>query len=124
MSTDPSKFGNGIRRLNPQLFGRAEAVISKAAKNERELHYQLLDECAKLGWIALHGSMAARTHRTEGEPDFVIIANAGRVFFVECKTAAGKFSKEQTAMLAHARKLGHTIHVVHTLEEFRDAVNR
>ena len=44
------------------------------------------------GWIALHGSMAERTGRTLGEPDLVILADGGRVLFVECKSRRGKLS--------------------------------
>ncbi len=95
---------------------------------ESELHEQIFAECRRRGWIALHGAMSERTHRTAGEPDFVILANADdhlpsylarpRVFFVECKTRTGKLSPEQSAMIHHVAKLGHAIHVVRSFEEF------
>ena len=66
----------------------------------------------------MHGSMAERTCRTLGEPDFVILADGGRVLFVECKTKTGKLSPAQAALKFHAEKLGHTVHVVRSLEQF------
>ena len=68
--------------------------------------------------------MGARTHRTLGEPDFVILADAGRVLMVECKTKTGKLSPEQAALIAHAAKLGHTVHVVRSLREFQEVMNQ
>ena len=82
------------------------------------MHEEVFAECRRRGWIALHGSMAERTCRTLGEPDFVILADGGRVLFVECKTKTGKLSPAQAALKFHAEKLGHTVHVVRSLEQF------
>lgn len=96
---------------------------SKAAKRESDIHGEIIQECRRRGWIYFHGSMAHATKRTTGEPDFVILADAGRVLLVEVKRPGGKLSTDQIAMQAHARKLGHTIHVVYSFEEFCQAVN-
>jgi len=110
-----------LARLNPHLFGArsAERGMRTGVAREASLHEEIYDECRCRGWIALHGSMAARTHRTLGEPDFVILAAGGRVLFVECKARGGKLSPAQAALKHHAEKLGHTIHVVRSLAEFR-----
>ena len=108
-----------LRRLNPHLFNPLPSAGASGVSRESELHEEIFDECRARGWIALHGSMAERTCRTLGEPDFTILAEAGRVLFVECKTRSGKLSPAQTALKLHAEKLGHTIHVVRCLEEFR-----
>lgn len=116
-----------LARLNPHLFGgsRVEGRGSKAAvSREAELHEEVFAECRRRGWIALHGSMAERTCRTLGEPDFVILADGGRVLFVECKTRTGKLSPAQAALKFHAEKLGHTVHVVRSMEEFFEVLNR
>lgn len=113
-----------LARLNPHLFGarRAERGVQNGVAREASLHEEIYDECRRRGWIALHGSMAARTHRTLGEPDFVILAAGGRVLLVECKSRAGKLSPAQAALKHHAEKLGHTIHVVRSMEEFKEVV--
>jgi hypothetical protein len=87
-------------------------------KCEADLHSQIFNECRRRGWIAFHGSMSERTHRTLGEPDFTILADAGRLLMVECKARKEKPSLEQNAMIVHAKKLGHEIHVVWSFKEF------
>jgi hypothetical protein len=115
-----------LRRLNPDLFGQAAekpaAVGSPAGGSDREadLHETIMDECRTMGWIVLHGSMAGRTGRTLGEPDFVILAREGRVLLIECKTRTGKLSPAQQALKFHAETLGHTVHVVRSLREFHE----
>jgi len=111
-----------LRRLNPHLFGgpcgRPPGRNATGVVKEADLHEEIFAECRRRGWIALHGSMAERTCRTLGEPDFVILADGGRVLFVECKSRSGKLSPAQAALKFHAEKLGHTVHVVRSLEEF------
>jgi len=128
---------NTLRRLNPHLFGtqngelgtrnegpsrvetrNGERATRNGAEREASLHEAVFDECRRRCWIALHGSMAERTCRTLGEPDFVILADGGRVLLVECKSRTGKLSPAQFALKHHAEKLGHTVHVVRSLEDF------
>ena len=116
---------DSLLRRNPHLFGESnvEGRTSKVGvSREAELHEAIFDECRRRGWIALHGSMAERTCRTLGEPDFVILAGGGRVLFVECKTKTGKLSPAQTALKFHAELLGHTVHVVRSFAEFLELV--
>jgi len=108
-----------LARLNPHLFSPLPSAGASGVSREAELHEEIFDECRARGWIALHGSMAERTCRTLGEPDFTILADGGRVLFVECKTRSGKLSPAQAALKFHAEKLGHTIHLVRSLEEFQ-----
>lgn len=103
------------RRPEPSEPADAVAV-------EGNLHDEILVECRNRGWIAFHGSMAHRTYRTEGEPDFIILAAAGRTIAVECKARMGKLSPAQIGIIAWAKKLGHTIHVVRSMAEFREAI--
>jgi Holliday junction resolvase-like predicted endonuclease len=115
-----------LRRLNPHLFETrsAERGTRNGVSSEACLHEAVFDECRRRGWIALHGSMAERTCRTLGEPDFVILADGGRVLFVECKSRTGKLSVEQAALKHHAEKLGHEVHVVRSMAEFLAVVDR
>ena len=142
-----------LAKLNPHLFSVQRPEVGGQNRHtgsvrEADLHEEIFDECRRRGWIALHGSMAERTCRTLGEPDFVILASpkdwlcpscnrlthcrndypegccgegyepVPRVIFVECKTKTGKLSPAQAALKFHAEKLGHTVHVVRSLEEF------
>jgi hypothetical protein len=98
--------------------GQPAPPVTQAAERERALHDDIQDECKRRRWLCLHGSMAHKTMRTVGEPDFTILADVGRVFFVECKTATGKLSPEQLALKCWAEMLGHEIHIVRSLDEF------
>jgi hypothetical protein len=111
-----------LAKLNPHLFGDGRGDgrgADDGAVRETKLHEEIFDECRRRGWIALHGSMAERTHRTLGEPDFVVLADGGRVLLVECKSRNGKLSPAQAALKHHAEKLGHTVHIVRSLVEFQ-----
>ena len=114
---------DALRRLNPHLFGpcgrpQVGAAPVSGVLREADLHEAVFDECRRRSWIALHGSMAERTCRTLGEPDFVILAEGGRVLLVECKSRTGKLSPAQAALKHHAWKLGHPVQVVRSMEEF------
>ena len=56
--------GPGVRKLNPLIFGGPVIRNPLGVARERTLHDQIFDECRSRGWVAFHGSMAARTHRT------------------------------------------------------------
>lgn len=94
------------------------AAVARGNAPESDLHNRILAECRHRSWIAFHGSMAHRTFRSTGEPDFQILADRGRVFFIEAKTAKGKLSTSQQIIRHWAAKLGHTVHVVRSFEEF------
>lgn len=92
--------------------------------NEEGLHNQIIEHLRNKGWMYFHGPTMGgrRTQRTVGEPDFTILADNGRTLFIECKTATGKLSTEQQGMIAWAAKLGHTVHVVRSFEQFLEVV--
>ncbi len=100
-------------KKSPPIVG-----VPNTFEKESALHDAILDHCKAKGWIAFHGSMAHKARRTPGEPDFCILADKGRVFFIECKTAEGKLSPEQMGIKMWAEMLGHTVHVCRSAEEF------
>ena len=113
------KFSETVKRMNEQ------------GSREADLHVLILNECKRRGWIAFHGSMAHSTFRTPGEPDFVILGtyNYGQertqgpaVYLIEAKADKGKLSPSQLAIHAWAAKLGHTVHVVRSFNEFLEVV--
>lgn len=87
-------------------------------RKESDLHASIMDECKRRGWLAFHGSMAHRAMRTIGEPDFTILADKGRVFFIEAKSKTGKLRPEQIGLAMMAEKLGHKIHCIRSLKDF------
>lgn len=123
-----------VARFNAGRHRALDAMRSDAPRgveHESDLHDQIIAECKKRGWIYFHGSMAHRTKRTTGEPDFIVLGfveenwlgempkrRVPKVWFVECKTKTGKLSSEQLGLKMWAEKLGHTIHTCRSLEEF------
>lgn len=108
------------RAAKPSRSGSDNKNVSEG--RERDLHAQIASYCKAKQWIAFHGSMAHRAMRTAGEPDYVIIADGGRVFFVECKTRLGKLTPEQAGIVHWAERLGTKIHVVRSMDEFLEIV--
>ena len=75
-------------------------VASDAVEEESALHEDIRKLCQLRGWLPLHGSMAHKSHRTEGEADFCCLLPGALVVFVECKTKEGKLSKAQQELAA------------------------
>ena len=106
------------------LGDNTERVGDAPVSKEDELHNDIIEYCKNQSppWLYFHGSMAHGTKRTPGEPDFEILASMGRVFFVECKAKGGKLSNAQRDVKHWAALLGHTVHVVTNMEEFKRIV--
>lgn len=86
--------------------------------DEAFLHTQITEHCRAKGWLAFHGSMAHKTFRVPGEPDYVLLLPEGKTLLVECKTRTGKLSVDQLGIQAWAEKLGHKVYVVRSYDEF------
>ncbi len=110
-----------------QQKGLAEAapgiLTLISAGEEAKLHDAIMAECKARKWQWIHNRMDKRSTTAPGVPDFVILADKGRVFFVECKTRTGKLTTEQQAFKHHADYNGHTVHVVRSPEEFGQIVD-
>jgi hypothetical protein len=102
---------------------RKTPVASGGVEDEGELHAEVILECKKRGWLVFHGSMAHKTFRTPGEPDLLICADKGRFYMIELKTRAGKLSTDQQAIAAWASRLGHTVFVCRSLEQFLHVID-
>jgi len=108
-------------RLNPsqKQFGGA---LARDPKHEKLLHHQIMEDCKRRRWLFFHGSMAHRSHRTLGEPDYIVLAQEGRVIMCECKVGdgknRGKLTQDQQAVHRWAALNGHKIHVVRRFSEW------
>jgi hypothetical protein len=114
-----------LRDYEARMFGKtmSRPITNDSVEDESDLHNAIIDYCKSKGWQYLHGSMAHKTFRTLGECDFQILANGGRFFLVECKSASGKLSLDQQGFIAHAARNGHTVHVIRSMDEFRNLVD-
>lgn len=106
-------------RLEANRKGKGQRVRSAAAcERESDLHEEIRQECLRRGWLPLHGSMAHRTYRTKGEPDFVILTDKRQLLLIECKAKGGKLRKEQREFRAWADKLKHPVFEVFSFADF------
>ena len=130
MNVTPDQLAAMEARLAANRRKDAKAAQASGIRNpasdaarEADLHHDIMRECDLRGWKYFRSSMAHRTHRTVGEPDFIICLPRGFTLFIEAKSAAGKLSAEQRALHTWLAKFGHVVHVVRNIESFRAVLN-
>lgn len=94
-------------------------------RSEEDLHDMIISWCRRQDpQIPYgHGSMAHKTKRTAGEPDFYLLMPGGRLLMVECKTETGELSDDQKQFAASAVRVGHKVHLVRNYPEFLKIVS-
>lgn len=101
---------------------QAKAPSSSASfpscSSEPQLHRQILEHCRARRWLVAHSRMDMPTTQSPGLPDFIILADGGRLLLVEAKSRTGKLRPEQQAFALAASMLGHKVHLVRSLQEF------
>ena len=112
-------------RRNMPAARRGEALQpSDAVGREIDgLHNPIIAECKRRGWKYVHSDPTRPTTCGEGVCDFIIYADHGRVFNIECKSRTGKLRTEQLAFIHWIEKLGHKAHVITAMSEFLSIVN-
>ncbi|MGA2685901.1 MAG: hypothetical protein ABSF51_12705 [Verrucomicrobiota bacterium] len=99
-------------------------VSADAVDSEGALHDEIISECRARLWPVIHSRMDAKTTTAKGAPDFVIFADAGRVFAVECKTRTGKQTPEQIGWQMLLERNGHAYRIVRSMADFLAVVNQ
>lgn len=123
MPITPEQFEQMQIRLHGKNRPAPTPPPSDPVTDESVLHNEIIQYCEENGWAYLHGAMSTRTSRTLGEPDFQIYCPNGS-FLIECKSKTGKPSPAQLAFAALARRNGHTVYLVRSLEQFKIVVNK
>jgi hypothetical protein len=106
-----------LARTEKQAAAPVDAVAV-----ESDLHDQIMADIRRRGWLAIHSRMDMATTTAIGVPDFVIMGDGGRVWWIECKARGGKVSNSQMAFHAMAAKLGHRVVVVWNFAEYASIV--
>lgn len=104
--------------LARQRANKTPAHQSPGVAMESDLQDDIESECKRRGWLPLRSRMDRATTMPVGCPDFIILAEGGRLLLVEAKARNGKPTAEQAAMHAWAHKLGHEVFVVRNMDEF------
>lgn len=118
MRWTPEQLADYERRRNPPQVNRTEAV-----DDESQLHNDIKQHCKNKGWRYVNARMDKRSSIGEGICDFIIAADNGRVFWIECKSKTGKISLGQSTFIVWLLKLGHTVHVVTNMDQFLEIVS-
>jgi hypothetical protein len=125
----PANPSEATKRLNPHLYAPAASRNDFDGGNapgvpasEADLHNEIIAHCKTHGWVYFHSNMSKPTRATVGMPDFTILADNGRVFFIEVKKQNGKLTLEQEGLRRMAYKLGHFIHTVRSFDVFLELV--
>lgn len=93
-----------------------------AEPHELDLHDKIIEDCKRRGWKYVHSNPSRPTTCGEGVCDFIIYADRGRVFNIECKSRIGKLSDEQNIFIVWLQKLGHNVHTIRSMSEYMEIV--
>jgi len=96
------------------------APLAQPVERERGLHEAILDHCAAQWprWKVIHARMDKRSTIQVGAQDLTIFMPGGNVLCIECKARREKLTPEQLAWATEMSMLGHSVHVVWSMEDF------
>ena len=97
-------------------------LSSGIPESERDLQNEIIKCCQSNQWPIFRGSMAHRTFRNVGEPDFHVIIPWNQHLMIECKSRKGKLTTEQLGVKMQLEMVGCPVHVVRSLSEFLELV--
>jgi len=91
------------------------------AGGETKLQREIKDFCNAQHpqWKFINPRSDVESTIAEGAQDFTIFLPGGRVVCIECKTKTGKLSIDQLAWRHQMEALGHTVHLVRSMNDFR-----
>ena len=89
-----------------------------ANKSEKQIERECRRWAEHMGWMTLKMTCPGNA----GVPDRMFMSNIGDVAFVEFKTMAGRLSPIQETMIKKFARHGHEVHVIRSLEQFKDEV--
>ncbi len=91
--------------------------------SESTLQRHISTYCRMQGWVAVRSRMDCPTTIQRGVCDFIIFADRGRVFLLECKSKTGRLTEDQKRFAEDMARLGHKVHLVRDFYEALDIFN-
>ena len=112
-------------RMNTPAVRRGVAVEPPDAVEYEiaGLHVPIMAECKRRGWRYVHSNPSKPATIGEGVCDFIIYADKGRIFHIECKSKTGKLKTEQVIFIAWLSRLAHRVYVITAMSEFFSIVD-
>ena len=107
-----------LRQPNPESSG---VPVDREAK----LHQDIMDWCDSQWprWKFIHSRMDMKSTIGKGVNDFTVFGQFPLCILVECKKKDGKLDDDQRNWAHELKLLGWTVHVVRSIEEFKDIIN-
>jgi len=118
----PSMTSQEYEAYLSRAGGQRASAPPDAIQRESDLHDQIMADIRRRGWLAVHSRMDMATTTAVGVPDFVIMGDKGRIWWIECKAKRGKLEPEQLAFHAQAARLGHKVSTVWNFTEYLNAI--
>jgi len=106
-----ARVAQANHRANPSPHEAADAL-------ESVLHEKILEYANSRGWAVVHSRMDRRATVGIGTPDFILGANGGITYWIECKRKGSKPTTEQLGRILMLKLLGHRAEIVYSFEEF------
>jgi len=93
-----------------------------ALEVEADLQEAIITYCRSKGWFVLYSRMDLPTTLPLGSPDFVIAANDGKTFWIECKRPGEKRKPAQIGVAMMLEKLKANYGLVYSFQQFLEIV--
>lgn len=113
-----------LNKLAQQNKGKSLAFLGKegveAVRLEGKLHQDICNHCDAQWprWKVIHARMDKKNTIGIGVHDFTVFLPRGRMLCIECKAGNEKLTHEQLVWRKELEFLGHTVHVVRSMQEF------
>lgn len=126
MPISPSEFLEMERRTR-KARGEVDRIVvpAGAVLDEIPLHNEIIKDCNAHWpkWKYIHANPSEPSGIQTGAPDFPIIyLPGGKFIIVECKAKGGKLRPEQLAFKVELEMIGHRVHVVYSMDDYRAAL--
>jgi len=109
-------------RTSAKVLGVAIGPADAVEYEIPGLHAPIKADCAQRGWRYIYSDPTKPTTIGEGVCDFIIFADRGRVFFIECKSKTGKLKDSQRIFICWMEKLGFKVHVITAMSEYLEII--
>lgn len=116
MGISPSDYLAMKARLEKPM---ASQSAGEPVDREGKLHEDIIKFCGDQWprWKIIHARMDKRSTIAVGAQDFTIFRPGG-VLLVECKKKGGKLDPDQQIWRKEMEMIGHTVHIVWSMNDF------
>lgn len=104
--------------------GRVPVQIGVPVLREIPLHEEIIRYCNNQfpRWKYVHANPVKASTIVSGCQDFTLFLPHQRTICIECKSKDGKLSPAQVVWRKEMELLGHTVHIVRSMDDFLSAV--